>query len=194
MEMGQPGKFPTNTGGEISTVEQVDKRIASRLKPLAEGAGRLVLLMVPGRQAFASSKHYQTSTGDRRLFVITERGEIKSYLDVALDKRAGVAVCKDNSGTHAPREFGNLGKLCPERAGFACGEDEKMGNLLIGLALYTLRIEGINILKMVEYVPNEKDEGAFALAGPQRADFNTHVYRGVTDEIRQNVADALKIR
>ncbi len=190
--MGRPGQFPTHNGADEHTINSIEQKITGRLAPLAEGTGRLVLLLIPDRHAFASSRKYRTEGGLRQLFVITEDSNVIAYMDVGLDTKARMAVCQDTRNPRAPVEFGDLNRLGSSNDGFAC-ENPAMGELLMGLTLYALKSDGVAELKVVGYTPNQEVTDAFSLAGPQRSDFQTHIYHHVPDVVRDLVAESLRI-
>ncbi len=189
--MGKPGQFPTHDESEETRIKLLEQKISDRIAPLAKGNGGLVILLIPNRRAFASSRIYQAENGLRQLFVITEDSKVIAYMDVGLDRRRGKAVCGTTRNHKAPTEFGKLDGAGSSGDGFAC-ESDPFGALLTGLAVYALKREGVAQLEVVRYEPDTEATDAFSSAGTKRSDFQSNVYNHVPNEMRELVADSLR--
>ena len=153
-------------------------------------------VVLDGRNLTAQTQSYQDH-GSRKVFTLFDATtrELIAYLDVGLDQTKHTATCKDRS-LKLPADEATLKTM---RTMGSCGEgfavetgNAEAGNLLMGLAIYTLTLEGCGTLEMCEYVPYT-DDGVYSDTGTQRANFKSKYYHGVTPEIRDLTAKALKI-
>lgn len=195
--MGKPAQFPIDDLGKTPG-EKLDVGINEMIAPLVEGRGTTIEVNLDGRCLLAGSINYQNGSDGlprRQLFVLKDSvsSDPVAYMDLGLDCKNRLAVCGDMRSLNAPADLGNLSRLSPYNDGFACGTDTKAGNLLIGLALYTLRLGGISALKITECNPSDDDNDAFGSEGPKKSDFTSRIYTDVTPEIRVLVAESLRV-
>jgi hypothetical protein len=175
--------------------KNIDVAVIESVRNLVDGNGEVVELNLEGRALTAESQTYQDNRGARKLFILRDAtaGDLVAYMDVGLDITKRVASCDERSlhATTDEETLEALRDLGPFREGFATTDGEReAGNLLVGLAIYALGQEGCGTVSMREYIPNEDDD-VFGDTGPQRANYRTIFYHGVTPEIRTLAAKSL---
>ena len=170
---------------------------SATIRELMSGKGKTVEVSLDERALAVQAQSY-ADHGPRKVFTLfdTTTQELIAYLDVGLDQTKHTATCKDRS-LKLPADEATLKTMrtmgsCGEGFAVAHGNAEA-GNLLMGLAIYTLTLEGCGTLEMREYIPCEDDD-RYGDTGTQRANFKSKYYHGVTPEIRDLTAKALNIQ
>jgi len=184
---------------ERSHNKKIDVAIneSATIGKLLSGNGEKAEVILDGRNLTAQTQSYQNH-GSRKVFTLFDSttNELIAYLDVGLNQAKHTAVCRDRS----PSLIASETTLKTMRKIGSCGEgfavetrNAEAGDLLMGLAIYTLTLEGCGTLEMCEYIPCDDDD-RYGDAGTQRANFKSKYYHGVTPEIRDLTAKALNIQ